>query len=101
MLWLLIKKAKGSIDTSTVLASNIFKPLVYGNNWYRLNPGLILVLTKGKIVNDMENSFKTKIKKNFNKTLWICVDDVDGNYLPTILDIDSRARKRIILAKKE
>ncbi len=95
------KKSVESIDTGAAIASNIFKPLGYGNDWYRLKPAVILVLTKGIIINDMENSFKTEMMRYFNKTLWVCLNDADGNCLSTILDIDSRASERIILTKKE
>lgn len=95
------KKAEASIDTSAAIASSIFKPLDHGNNWRSLKPALILVLTKGKIINDMENSFKTSMMKYFNKTLWICIGDDGGDYSSTIIDIDSRASKRIILTNKD
>ena len=95
------KKAEASIDKSAAIVSNIFKPLDYSNNWRRLKPALILVLTKGKIINDMEKPFKTSMIRNFNKTLWVCIGDNGGDYSPTILDIDSRASKRIILTNKD
>ncbi len=94
------KKAKESIDTSNVLVSNIFKPLTYGNTWHRLKPELILVLTKGNIFNDIEQSYKIKIQRYLNKVVWICVSGIRDTYLPTILSIDSKAKSRIVLTKE-
>lgn len=94
------REAKESIDTKNAIVSNIFKPLIYGNDWYRLEPTLILVLLKGNLFNDMERTFKMKIKRFLYKTLWICVEEIEEPYLSTILDIDSKARERIILTKK-
>ncbi len=94
------EKAKESIDTSIALTSNIFKPLTYGNTWYKLKPVLILILTKGIMNNNLEQQHLLDIKQHLNNVVWICLSDIRDIYLSTILGIDSKAESRIVFTKE-
>jgi len=94
-----LEKAILSVETSSAFATSIFNPFMIGNKWHKLKPELIIVLTKARFINDIEQQYRIRLKKYIKKVVWICVDDVDGNYLSTILDIDSKAQERILLVK--
>jgi hypothetical protein len=92
----LYQEANTSVDSISVCASAILDPFLSYNSWSKVNPDLMLVFSRGKIENDINNTHKMKLNRYRKNILWIIFSNSDDPDLSPILSIDPSAEKRII-----
>ncbi len=94
------KKAINEIKSSKALASSIISPYFTSSVWKRLHPDLLMIFTRGKFENDLDNKQLSRFDRYREQIIWLVVSDQEHPDLSKILNIDSRAEKRIVSVVK-
>ncbi|MDZ4132127.1 MAG: hypothetical protein U1E11_03240 [Dethiobacteria bacterium] len=94
------KEAINEIKSSKALASSIINPYFTNSVWKRLHPDLLMIFTRGKFENDLDNKQLSRFDRYRDQIIWLLISD-QGNPDPSkILSIDSRSEKRIVSVLK-
>jgi hypothetical protein len=78
------------------LASSIINPYFTHSVWKRLHPDLLMIFTKGRFENDLDNKQLSRFDHYRDQIIWLLVSDQGNPDLSKILSVDSRADKRIV-----
>ena len=90
------EKITGGFSQNQALASAMVEPFISHELWSKLKPDLLLVLTRGKIENDLKELQLSKLRRFKKETVWVCVSDSEKPDLAPLLSIGSFVEKRIV-----
>ncbi len=94
------QEALNEMKSSKALASSIISPYLTNSVWKRLHPDLLMIFTRGKFENDLDNKQLSRFDRYRDQIIWLLVSDQENPDPSKILSIDSRAEKRIVSVVK-
>lgn len=94
-------EVKNEVSTGESLASAIVNPFDKEQPLSKVKPDMMLVFTRGKIINDLSDSLKLKIRRFRKALIWIYMAGHEEADLSAIKDIDPKAEKRTIIVTSE
>ena len=92
----LYQEVCASINNEAACASAMMNPFLSDSSWSKVKPDLMLIFSRGKIENDLNNTHKMNLGRYRKNIVWIIFSDSDDPDLSPILSIEPSAEKRII-----
>jgi hypothetical protein len=89
-------QVKAEVGQDEALGSALIEPFRSDQLWSKLKPDMLLILTRGSFVNDLDSLQLSKLRRFKNNLIWICFGDSEPLDLKTVLQLDPNGQKRIV-----
>jgi hypothetical protein len=89
-------EVKAEVEQGEALGSALIEPFRSDELWSKLRPDMLVVLTRGRFVNDLDSHQLSKLRRFKNNLIWICFGESEPLDLAKILELDPKGQKRIV-----